>query len=130
VLAVPESYMNRSGDPTQAAAPGSRSRPSGSIVCHDDLDLEVGRLKLKRGGGTPATTGSRTSTGRSAPATTCGCGSASAAPRADARQGPRAAPVPPAERETIDVVLEEAADAVALLVTDGLEPTQNRYHAR
>ena len=34
----------------------------------------------------------------------------------------------PAERETIDVTVEEACDAVVMLATKGLEPTQNHYH--
>jgi peptidyl-tRNA hydrolase, PTH1 family len=36
----------------------------------------------------------------------------------------------PSDRETVDVVLAEVADAVVSLAGEGLEPTQNRYHGR
>jgi hypothetical protein len=39
VLAVPESYMNRSGEPTQAAAAWYKVPVERVIVCHDDLDV-------------------------------------------------------------------------------------------
>lgn len=52
VLARPLSYMNASGE---AVAPLLRSRrctPEEMIVIHDDLDIEAGRVRLKKGGGT------------------------------------------------------------------------------
>ena len=36
----------------------------------------------------------------------------------------------PAERDEVDIALEHAADAIELLVAEGLDPIQNRYHAR
>lgn len=131
VLAVPASYMNRSGDPTQAAAAWFKVPPDRIVVCHDDLDLPVGGLRLKRGGGNAGHKGLRD------------IDRALGTPdyfrvRIGIGRPPGRMPArdfvlrrfPPAERETIDVVLEEASDAVVALVTDGLEATQNRYHAR
>jgi peptidyl-tRNA hydrolase, PTH1 family len=34
------------------------------------------------------------------------------------------------ERTEIDVTLEEAADAIVTIASDGLEAAQNRWHAR
>jgi PTH1 family peptidyl-tRNA hydrolase len=34
-----------------------------------------------------------------------------------------------AERRELPLQLEHAADSVEMLITDGLEPAQNRYHA-
>jgi peptidyl-tRNA hydrolase, PTH1 family len=51
LLAKPMTYMNRSGE---AVAPLYRRREASSedlIVIHDDLDIPLGRVRLKRGGG-------------------------------------------------------------------------------
>ncbi len=131
VLAVPTSYMNRSGDPTQAAAAWFKVPPEQTVVCHDDLDLPVGGLRVKQDGGNAGHKGLRDIDRALGTAdyfrVRIGIG------RPPGRMPARDFVLrrfPPAERDTIDVVLEDAADAVVALVTDGLEPTQNRYHAR
>lgn len=52
VLAEPSRYMNRSGEPVRALLAEHGLEPGDCLVVHDDLDLELGRLQLKRGGGT------------------------------------------------------------------------------
>jgi peptidyl-tRNA hydrolase, PTH1 family len=131
VLTVPSSYMNTSGGPVQQAAAWFKVPVERTIVCHDDLDLEVGQLRLKRGGGHAGHNGlkdlDRALGSRDYLRVRIGVG------RPPGRMPARDHVLrrfPPAERETIDVVVEEAADAIATLVTDGLEPAQNRYHAK
>src|SRR5690606_35170544 len=51
VLLKPRSYMNVSGGPVQAALTRERARLDDLLVVHDDLDLPLGRLRLKVGGG-------------------------------------------------------------------------------
>lgn len=48
---MPETYMNLSGRSVGAAARFFKLQPEQIVVLHDDLDLEVGRIKIKRGGG-------------------------------------------------------------------------------
>lgn len=48
-LLEPQLYMNRSGPALQHALGGIEI--SELIVIHDDLDLELGRVRVKRGGG-------------------------------------------------------------------------------
>jgi peptidyl-tRNA hydrolase, PTH1 family len=131
VLAVPTAYMNRSGDPVQAAASWFKVPPERTIVCHDDLDLPVGGLRVKRGGGHAGHNGlrdvDRALGTRDYLRVRIGIG------RPPGRMPGRDYVLrrfPPADREVVDVTLEEAADAIVSLVTDGLEPTQNRYHSR
>lgn len=50
-LVRPRTYMNLSGAAVQAAMTRQRVRPAGLLVVHDDLDLPLGRLRFKRGGG-------------------------------------------------------------------------------
>lgn len=47
----PQSFMNKSGGPTQALAAYYRIEPSEILVAHDELDLPAGTARLKRGGG-------------------------------------------------------------------------------
>lgn len=131
VLAVPQSYMNRSGDPVQAAASWFKVPVERSVVVHDDLDLPVGALRVKRGGGHAGHNGlkdlDRALGSRDYLRVRIGIG------RPPGRMPGRDYVLrrfPPADRETIDVTLEEVGDAIVSLVSDGLEPTQNRFHGR
>ncbi|MGH4010085.1 MAG: aminoacyl-tRNA hydrolase, partial [Pseudonocardiaceae bacterium] len=51
VLARPRSFMNVSGPAVSATARFFKVPPTDVVVIHDDLDLDHGVLKLKRGGG-------------------------------------------------------------------------------
>jgi len=51
VLLKPQTYMNLSGQAVIAAALYYKIAPSEIIVIHDDLDLPLGRLRIKKGGG-------------------------------------------------------------------------------
>ena len=131
VLAVPTSYMNRSGDPVQAVAAWYKVPLERLVVCHDDLDVPVGGIRLKRGGGDGGHNGlrdiDRALGSRDYLRVRIGIG------RPPGRMPSRDYVLrrfQPAERDIIDVTLEHAADAIVMLATDGLEPSQNRYHAQ
>ncbi|HKV97143.1 MAG TPA: aminoacyl-tRNA hydrolase [Gammaproteobacteria bacterium] len=47
----PDTYMNRSGQAVQALAAYLKLPPEAILVAHDDLDLQVGMVRLKQGGG-------------------------------------------------------------------------------
>lgn len=50
-LLLPSTFMNHSGIAVRAVAQFYRIQPAEILVAHDDLDLDVGRIKLKTGGG-------------------------------------------------------------------------------
>lgn len=51
-LAFPQTYMNRSGESVRLLARRFGIETGDQlVVVHDELDLEIGRLKLKQGGG-------------------------------------------------------------------------------
>jgi peptidyl-tRNA hydrolase, PTH1 family len=131
VLALPQSYMNRSGDPVQSAAAWFKVPPERIVVVHDDLDLPVGALRVKRGGGHGGHNGlkdvDRALGTRDYLRVRIGIG------RPPGRMPGRDYVLrrfPPADREVIDVTLEDAADAALGLTREGLEATQNRFHGR
>lgn len=47
----PETYMNRAGSSVASAARFFKLQPDQIVVFHDDLDLDVGRIRMKCGGG-------------------------------------------------------------------------------
>ena len=51
LLAKPMAYMNRSGYPVQRLAHYFRILREDLLVVHDDIDLAIGRLKIKEKGG-------------------------------------------------------------------------------
>jgi peptidyl-tRNA hydrolase, PTH1 family len=51
LLAQPQSFMNLSGDPVRRILSFTGVEPASLLVAHDDLDLPLGRLRLRRGGG-------------------------------------------------------------------------------
>lgn len=51
LLLKPQTYMNLSGEAVQEAAHFFKIKPDRIIVAHDELDLAVGQLRTKLGGG-------------------------------------------------------------------------------
>jgi peptidyl-tRNA hydrolase, PTH1 family len=127
-LAVPSTYMNESG---QAVPPLLRrfgvDDPGHLVVLHDELDLPPGRIRVKQGGGVAGHKGLasirqhlhsdeflRVRIGIGRPP-----GRQSGADHVLRRPSK-------ADQELIDVALEQAADAVELVVTAGVDVAMNR----
>ncbi len=51
IFLKPQTYMNRSGKSVQAAMAFYKIPPAQVIVLHDELDLPLGKLRIKKGGG-------------------------------------------------------------------------------
>lgn len=130
-LALPQTYMNNSGDSVRLLVKRyGIEDPERLLVVHDELDLPVGRLKLKRGGGLAGNNGLRSikaHLGTDAFARVrIGIGKPPST-----RQGADHVLRAPskAERTELDVVVQEAADAVEMVVRDGFDAAMNRYNA-
>jgi len=50
VLARPQTYMNRSGQSISLLANKFNASPDDLFVIHDDLDLPLGKIRIRRGG--------------------------------------------------------------------------------
>jgi len=51
LFVLPQSFMNRSGDTVRRVLGFAGLEPADLLVVHDDMDLPLGRLRLRRGGG-------------------------------------------------------------------------------
>ena len=101
------------------------------IVLHDELDLPFDSIKVKQGGGHGGHNGLRDiAKALDTPEflrVRIGIG------RPPGQQDPAdfvLKPFASGERDTLAVLLEDAADAVEALVDDGLLSTQQRFHGR
>ena len=129
VLAKPKSYMNLSGGPTAAAQNFFKVPLEQLIVVHDELDIEYGALRLKRGGGDGGHNGlksiSKSVGSREYLRVRFGIG------RPPGRQDPAdfvLKPFTSTEAKELPLNVDRAADAVEALLTGSLEAAQNRYH--
>ena len=129
VLAKPMSYMNVSGGPTAALANFYGITPDHVVAVHDEIDIPFNTVKLKIGGGEGGHNGLRDIS--------------KALATKDYLRVRVGVGRPPGRMETADYVLrdfgtaelkelpfllDEAADAVEILVRDGLTAAQQKFH--
>jgi PTH1 family peptidyl-tRNA hydrolase len=127
VLAVPETFMNVSGPPVASLARKRGIAVDRVVVCHDDIDLAFGALRMKHGGGTAGHHGldSLVQAFRSPAFFRVRLGVGRPAARRD-HLSFLLRPFAKAEREHVQALVEEAADATVALITDGLGAAQSR----
>ena len=130
VLAKPNSFMNVSGGPVSGLAAFFGIDPERTIVVHDELDIPFDTIKLKIGGGHGGHNGVRdVAKALDTPEFTrvrVGIG------RPPGRQDAADWVLDPfgaTERVQLPLLIGDAADAVELLVGEGLLAAQQRYHA-
>jgi PTH1 family peptidyl-tRNA hydrolase len=129
VLAKPLSFMNLSGGPVTALGGFYGIPPERMVVVHDELDIDYGVLRLKRGGGDNGHNGLKSLTGslgRDYYRVRFGVG------RPPGRMDVAAFVLKDfgtAERKELDYFVDRAADAVEALVTQGLERAQSAYNS-
>jgi peptidyl-tRNA hydrolase, PTH1 family len=129
-LAFPQTYVNESG-----VAVASLVRRYGIedlwrlVVVHDELDLQVGQLQVKAGGGLAGHNGLRSIKAHlhsdAFTRVRIGIGKP---PSKERGADHVLRPAPKAERAELAVVIEEAADAVECLLAEGVVAAQNRFN--
>ena len=131
VLAKPTTYMNVSGGPVAALAKYYDVPAERTVLVHDELDIPFADVRLKRGGGEGGHNGLRDTT--------------KALGTKDYVRVRVGVGRPPGRMDTADYVLRDfakaelkdlpwlvdaAADAVELVVVEGLEAAQLKFHTR
>lgn len=129
VLSKPMSYMNVSGGPVAGLANFYGIDPDHVVAVHDEIDIPFNTIKLKCGGGEGGHNGLRDMS--------------KALATKDYLRVRVGVGRPPGRMETADYVLrdfgtaerkdlpfllDEAADAVELLVSEGLTAAQQKFH--
>jgi PTH1 family peptidyl-tRNA hydrolase len=130
-LLKPQTYMNESGRSVAAAAKFYKVDPEDLLAVHDEVDLELGRLQARLGGGLAGHNGLRS------------LAAALGTPefirlRVGVGRPERGDPRPVADwvlspfAPDVDVggLVSRAADAVEALVAEGLEEAQQRFNER
>ncbi|MCD0447800.1 aminoacyl-tRNA hydrolase [Actinocorallia sp. API 0066] len=130
VLAKPRSYMNESGGPVKALRDFYKVPDERVLVVHDELDIDFGSVRLKRGGGDNGHNGLRSVTrslgSKEYLRLRFGVG------RPPGRMDAAAFVLKEfsvAERRELPYFLDRAGDAAEAVLTSGLEAAQNTYHA-
>lgn len=130
VLARPTTYMNESGRAVRAVAAFHKIAPENIIAIHDELDLDPGRLRLKFGGGDGGHNGLKSMRAHLGTGdflrVRVGIG------RPPGRQSAAdwvLAKLRPGDADALRVDAAIAADAVEILVRDGLDVAQNRFNS-
>ena len=130
VLAKPRVFMNNSGGPVAGLVKFFKVPLDRLVVVHDELDLEPDTMRVKLGGGDNGHNGLkslRASLGSGEfYRVRLGVG------RPPGRQDPAdwvLRDVPASAREDVGVQVERAADAVELLVAQGLVAAQNAFNS-
>lgn len=132
VLAFPQTYMNESG-----VAVGMLVRRHGIdraeqvIVVHDELDLPVGTIRVKNGGGLAGHNGLRSINAHLKSAGFLRVRIGIGKPPSK-EHGADHVLRPPAkrEREELAVCVERAADAVEAIIADGVDAAMSSFNRR
>jgi PTH1 family peptidyl-tRNA hydrolase len=129
ILAKPVTYMNVSGGPVSGLARFYDIDPSRVVAVHDEIDIPFNTVKLKLGGGEGGHNGLRDIS--KALATKDYLRVRVGVGRPPGRMDTAdfvLRDFAPAEKKELPFLLDEAADAVELLIRDGLTAAQQRFH--
>jgi PTH1 family peptidyl-tRNA hydrolase len=132
VVAVPTTFYNEAG--VAAGALVKRfgiDDPGRVVVVHDELDLPVGRIKVKVGGGLAGNNGLKSIKAHLGTDAFLRVRIGVGKPPGT-QQGRDHVLRRPArrEREALDVAIAEAADAVELILSDGVERAMERHNRK
>lgn len=135
VLLKPTTYMNKSGQSVRAVLDWYKLEPAAVLVVYDDMDLPVGKLRMRLSGGAGGHNGMKSIIAhlgtKEFPRLRVGVGGA------DKSGDPDGAVVShvlgrfsPEDRKIVDAVIPMAVDAIDLGLRKGIERSMNLYNGR
>lgn len=128
LLLKPRTFMNLSGRAVQAALTRAGLPPASLLVIHDDLDLPLGRLRLRRGGGAGGQRGVRDIIERLGPDFTRLKVGVSRPPEGWTAERWVLSRFAEDERRVLDAVVSAAAATVEILLDRGQEAAMNHVN--
>ncbi len=145
LLAMPQTYMNRSGFAARCLVELHGLDPAALLVVYDEVNLPFGRLRLRRSGSPAGHRGiesilenlrtdqvARLRIGIGPPAGPAGAGTAAnaaTAPTAEGLVDHVLSPFTPAEEAAVAPVVQRAADACEAWLRDGIDAAMSRFNA-
>jgi PTH1 family peptidyl-tRNA hydrolase len=125
VLLKPLTFMNRSGESVREAMSFFKITEDSTLVVHDELDLPLGSLKLKRGGGEAGHNGLKSVSAELGTRDYCRLRVGVGRPATGEVSDFLLAPLSPAETLALAPCINAACDAIGLWVRQGLERAMN-----
>lgn len=127
-LLEPMTFMNRSGHSVAAAANFYEVPAEQIVVLHDEIDLDLGRIRIKEGGGHGGHNGLRDIVQKLGTKDFLRVRLGVGRPEHGDVTNHVLGQFSSEERSQADDLVETASDAVELLVSEGLAAAQNRFH--
>jgi PTH1 family peptidyl-tRNA hydrolase len=129
-LAFPQTYMNLSGESVALLARRHGiDDPERIVIVHDELDLPLGRVKVKQGGGLAGHNGLRSIKAHLHTDEFLRVRIGVGKPPSKERGADHVLRRPTkADRVELDIMVQEAADAVELILSDGVAAAMNRVN--
>ena len=123
--------MNDSGEAVAGLVRRLGVEPDQIVIVHDELDLEPAALRVKVGGGLAGHNGLRSIKQHLHTDEFLRVRIGVGKPPSKERGADHVlSKVSKRDRESMDVTIEEAADAVELIASNGVQAAMNRYNAR
>ena len=130
LLVKPQTYMNLSGESLREVMSYYKVPIENLIVIYDDLDLEVGTLRIRKKGSAGSHNGMKSVIYQlqddSFPRVRVGIGDDNGVDRKDYVTGN----VSKEDAEVLAKTIETAADAVTSMVADGVDIAMNKYNTK
>jgi len=129
IIAQPQTFMNNSGPAVRGLVEWFKIKPNGLILVYDDVDLEVGQLRVREKGNAGGHHGVESviaSLGTTSFARVrIGIGRESLMDDVTEYVLQK---IPPAQQEVLDEAVISAADAVESIIADGLSAAMNKFN--
>lgn len=132
LLVLPQTYMNRSGHALRCLRERHGLAPESTLVVYDEVQLPLGRLRLRPGGSPGGHRGMESvvenlRTDR-VPRLRLGCAGEDGAPEGDALVDYVLSPFEEDELPPVEEMVRRAADACEVWLEEGLEAAMNRFN--
>lgn len=129
IVAKPQTYMNRSGESVSSLLSFFKSNPSDCIVVCDDLELPLGKIRVRGKGGHGGHNGLRSIIEQIGSQEFIRVRVGIGRPKDESQVSDYVlGPFSKAEKPAIDDAMERASNAVEAIVTEALEAAMNRFN--
>ncbi|GJM17396.1 MAG: peptidyl-tRNA hydrolase [Thermodesulfobacteriota bacterium] len=131
LLLKPQTYMNRSGGAVSSASDFYKIPPENIIVIHDEMDISLGRIMIKPGGGSAGNNGIKSIISHLGTKDFIRLRIGIGKPRAKSDGANHVlSSFSKSEGAMVEDSIQTAADAVLEVINNGLEKAMNKYNVK